>query len=1027
MGSDNNQDSKYSLIPILLLIMLTTGTLIPLTSSRPNEPQHSKILSTDDHKADARLWQDPIVAVERNVNQLKSIQSTADFDAKIERDSMDKFRDKIKEELGGSVDGALKIIAISVFGSSYSESVEFRQRYRYSVVSALGARGYSAQDTEHIKFTRLKPDESSDNSEIYVPYEWFESHSKSQPEQKEKALILWLNEDKIIPAAYGKFISILFNKLREIHSYNFSFTLIGPTNTPSLVGLMDLNAIRDTYSPSFKIISSSATISDSDLFDVIEKEGRCDPKDVEKERECIQEAIAEKLAKKSIVRTIGQDEDLAKALLWELGQRGVNRETLFKNKCEDELILISEQHSLYAKKLTEHFSKLLDQQCPGKALITNFTYLRGLDGKLPDFDDSSKQSPNENNRKEQKNLITQLDDAPPEHADGRNQFDYLRRITETIEQLERNQGFGTNRIKAIGIIGNDVYDKLLILQALRDRFKNRIFFTTELDARYLHADQSKWTRNLVVASNFDLMLHPRVQNPTMPFRDSYQTSMYLATLFALQTDLEIPSQKPLKPQIFEIGRTGAIHLASLDVGFLNDWIKNTETQLTSYTSASSECTQDSLFSCVERNRQEDKEKNLEIWILGCTFIFVGFISLSFVFYQPIQEAFFKPDERARNITFMVIFFVLLLLIILGIFEDNAPFKNNGEPFFWMEGVSTWPNLVIRFFGLVIILFVFLYFLKKKSGEAKKIETEFCLSEYQSDKYVEKTYLSQILQGPALEAADLVTLNVNTLWLKYRGIADLSKSRIHLWLIGAAIIPLGLTLTLFYFGYLNFPTRGEITRNLHYIFSTLQFLFLWFLIFWVGYEVNACRNFINCLNSADDNNTKNQSNEEPIAWPPSLLHKKSKETRIAKAELEPYVRFLLITRVTERINSLIYIPFILMFLIIVGRSNIFDNLGLSPALIIVFLSALTYLTMATSLLRISAEKQCNEILNFYDSYRSEWSDLLYNNKNDIDLLRADIRSKKQSIFASFFHRPTVIAALLPGGGIGLAQIIEYLYN
>ncbi|GKS69353.1 hypothetical protein W03_13570 [Nitrosomonas sp. PY1] len=65
MGNDNNQDSKNSLISILLLIMLATGTLInPLTSSRPFDPFNQKLPLLDEQKIDARLWQDPIVATE---------------------------------------------------------------------------------------------------------------------------------------------------------------------------------------------------------------------------------------------------------------------------------------------------------------------------------------------------------------------------------------------------------------------------------------------------------------------------------------------------------------------------------------------------------------------------------------------------------------------------------------------------------------------------------------------------------------------------------------------------------------------------------------------------------------------------------------------------------------------------------------------------------------------------------------------------------------------------------------------------
>ena len=168
-----------------------------------------------------------------------------------------------------------------------------------------------------------------------------------------------------------------------------------------------------------------------------------------------------------------------------------------------------------------------------KPPVRIFSYLRGLDGVLPDLDKSgSKASPRDDSSKS-KDLRAQLEDAPPEHAEGRSQFDYLRRLADEIDRLDDDKKFfAENGVKAIGIVGSDLYDKLLILQALRNRFQDKIFFTTDLDARYLHADQKDWARNLVVASNFGLSLRPALQRSTLPFRDSYQTATYLATLMA---------------------------------------------------------------------------------------------------------------------------------------------------------------------------------------------------------------------------------------------------------------------------------------------------------------------------------------------------------------------------------------------------------------------------------------------------------------------------------------------------------------
>ncbi len=132
---------------------------------------------------------------------------------------------------------------------------------------------------------------------------------------------------------------------------------------------------------------------------------------------------------------------------------------------------------------------------------------------------------------------------------------------------------GTGRVGAIGILGSDVYDKLLILRALRPQFPNTLFFTTDLDAQLLHPADFPWTRNLIVASSFGLDLNRKLQGKIPPFRGNYQTSIFFSTLLATEFDYpyglgqsspdisihdELMQRMP--PLLFEVGRHGAERL-----------------------------------------------------------------------------------------------------------------------------------------------------------------------------------------------------------------------------------------------------------------------------------------------------------------------------------------------------------------------------------------------------------------------------------------------------------------------------------
>src|SRR5262249_44981460 len=81
-----------------------------------------------------------------------------------------------------------------------------------------------------------------------------------------------------------------------------------------------------------------------------------------------------------------------------------------------------------------------------------------------------------------------------------------------IQQLDRDlRQQDSKGVEAVGILGSDLYDKLLVLQALRPLVPNALFFTTDLDALVLHPTALTYTRNLLVASSFALPLRPAAQ------------------------------------------------------------------------------------------------------------------------------------------------------------------------------------------------------------------------------------------------------------------------------------------------------------------------------------------------------------------------------------------------------------------------------------------------------------------------------------------------------------------------------------
>lgn len=113
-----------------------------------------------------------------------------------------------------------------------------------------------------------------------------------------------------------------------------------------------------------------------------------------------------------------------------------------------------------------------------------------------------------------------------ERAESRGQIDYFRRAAEQLA--------ATSTVRVVVIVGTDVYDKLILLRALRPVLSNCVFLTTDLDARLLHRDEAAFTRNLLVASHYGLALGGT--SPLPPFRDTYQTAVFDATLRILDVN-----------------------------------------------------------------------------------------------------------------------------------------------------------------------------------------------------------------------------------------------------------------------------------------------------------------------------------------------------------------------------------------------------------------------------------------------------------------------------------------------------------
>ncbi len=385
-------------------------------------------------------------------------------------------------------------------------------------------------------------------------------------------------------------------------------------------------------------------------------------------------------------RIIGTDLQLAYALKEELKIRGA---------LQGRVALISEHDTAYGRAIKETFEKAFGTETE----FQTFKILRGIDGKRPNGNGASNGS-NHNSQESGRDSsmpMPKIVERPPE---GRSQYDYLRRLARRIEDAS-----DVAAIKAIGVVGSDVYDKLLVLRALRPKFPNCVFFTTDLDAIYRHADERQHTRNLLVASHFALSLGETLQPQTPPFRDSYQTATFLATRLAVRDGQrhfdalpagdgekewervdehclgDHPRSKAIQPVLHVVGRNQLHQLSPPQ----REAVENRSSAVTSFGLI------EPVESILHPRITHNAAARHYLFAFG-----VAFVACCFVWWQRLRErSLISPlgqEQRHRSLRSALVIVFVGGWCLVAIFVYRAVYGLEAAAI--VAGYSTWPTKLL---------------------------------------------------------------------------------------------------------------------------------------------------------------------------------------------------------------------------------------------------------------------------------------------------------------------------------------------
>ncbi|MEZ5385829.1 MAG: hypothetical protein R3F13_09960 [Prosthecobacter sp.] len=965
MAGDSQSSFFSSITPqqVLAVLTLVSSTVLlqiqPLQSRRELDLAGPASALGDDHKFLASHIEDPLMALKAQKVVDPGVEN---FDPSAQVKAFSHWGYFLEIEEAVEDNRKVQVICAMLRSGTDLASREQRHRARLAVVSALASSGYVPESSRRMQVCRLK-DIVSKNPEAFVmdwklgndtmdvPFEWFKPTGVlpgfGEKKRFSKICVLWFDMEAVMgremnPKPLERMRSILHAMLtghprpitaaqrQEFDPSLVETALLGPPDSGTLSVM--LAEAQTAYAKGRKsdrlweqslIMASPYATSSAEAL--MRSAGRSDRSRAtgytEADRRVREEEVslwmdaalrgqqAEPGVQNLFTRTPLSDDHVAEALVDELGRRGIDFSAADgeEETKRGDIVLISEFDTSYGRELPLGFLSAAGVSNPKKVLNepgsrwhwTAFT--RGLDGRF--------------------GAAVHLESAAKSGGDARNsvagdvprgpdQTDALRRLAVQLVELHQSrQREGKPGIVAVGVLGGDVYDKLLVFRALRPLLTNSLFFTNNLDAWLWESNELRTTRNLIVGSPFDLRLSDRWQAGKPPFRDSYQTSVYAAALTLITGADELKSAvrpngvRKREARLFEVGR---------------------------------ELPVDMSLSTGGSSLHPDPETQKPFWTqYGRVWRTMALVFLCLVCFASWYVISNMPDVRMRStaeagkggfriseeeITRLAQNPAWLLVIVIGTqFVTYACWLSQageGEVFLYRAGVSSWPFFSMNLAAVLVGAFLMLRALSILHQGRKKLDAQYFADEPQPEKTGRDAWLSRITLNwdksrlvSAAKGGGEPVLEVSRLWRAFRG-SSMSSVR----LARSGIITCAILAAVWLLSDLlpqpNMPVRGGAARMMFWWVekaSLIVFIWLGVLVFdalWLN------RIFIDWFGRGTSN------------WPTSATGRHVRMVQPSKS-VRDYIDLRLIADWTRDMGRLTALPFFVLALLFMSRLSFFD--------------------------------------------------------------------------------------------------------
>ena len=1072
-------DSKLAVAGALTLVLAIAGVLLvkePLRSSRPVGTGLEMNPTTGEQLVRARLWEDPVAAVQRGIRGARSTGKTAGSESTISQ-RLGPLRQTLNERTRNGQ--RITVLLVTTSGGPYVEGTESRIRDRYAIGTALGVGCYIPEDEGHLSFVEWEPQGAAQA----LPYEWYHLRKTrvcgEEASRASAVLVVWLPEEALNRGFLATLTSLsqalvcqeskqkseclLTDDKRKLVRLNpavqqaVTFKIMGPRGSSAFRDLLQESGelygnshegigVWSNADGAIELYSPWTSAMKGLLAYGLKTEGGKGASCTTYEA-CEQE-FHRRLAYANVrlVYDVGSDDRLFGALVEELERRQVRLGW-------DAVILIGEWDSFYGRALPLEFraaacakvaafpeadlkqiqvpvdikkwcptvSRAIDLQIQRPAdyesltlNVFRYSYLSGLDGEVPG-DDAARTA-----RAAKAAAGTQASDATRDRPEGTSQLDYVRALVARIH----DEGEGA---RAIGILGTDPYDSLLIIKALRPSFPHAIFFTVDLDARHLHPSEYKSTRNMVIASPFGLQLDGGLQRDAPPFRSSYQTSAYLAALQAVQfVGCRLDGHQPSTtasctsgyhvlltpedriydagshPRIFEVGRDGAVDLSPVDKEGLR--------------------TVHPLRPDLDHTDEQGPLKQgvgFDNTVVAA--ILVVALLVATVIAWSNQRLWLWMLRNPRLLLVMAIIGLAAFAAFVAFGGAAALLANHdeGEPFSWTAGVSVWPSELLRIFVVILCLVLLGKGVRDLAKNSDFISADFLFEDDSGHRRLSPRTFWTNLQRVYHPAATRAATTVDQAWSWYREAGTPSQRVARTILLFLLYLAIMWPLQYWVFNEeMIHPCRGRLSCAVDWVMALSSVGLVVLLNLAVFDAVMLCRRWIGWL-AASTGGWSDQVQEEYL--------RDYGLGQAQKAEFEKLKYLAVIDLIAQRtgvVNRLIRYPFIALLILIAARNDYFDIWNYPLLLILSWSLNISLALMGAFLLYQSASKA--KVMMLAGLSRQMVQAFGTGKDHDIRVKQIqyvidEVEANEQGAFVPLYQQPVIESSLY-----GVVALLQYLY-